>query len=103
MSENKNLETTLVEDPETEETTLETVVEELTETVFQGSETITPYKVWKVTMGTLEAMGSTKTVPSQMMYNYDRNGLIVKGKKGVKSYNKDEVKTFVTKYVQKHI
>jgi hypothetical protein len=97
------LETVLAEDLETEETTLETVVAELVETVFGADETISPYKIAKVINGTFEAVGNTKRIPPQMMYNYDRNGMIVKGRKGSKEYNKDEVTTYVLKYANKYL
>jgi hypothetical protein len=93
------------EDIESEvtEVTLEDIVEALTETVFGDDETITPYKVHKIVNGAFEAMESDLRIPPQMMYNYDRNGMIAKGKKGAKAYNKDEVKAFALKYTNKKL
>jgi len=88
---------------ETEAPSLETVIEELVETVFGDDETITPYKVHNVVNGTFEILGASKRVPPQMMYNYSRNGMLVKGVKGIKALNKEQVTAFVTKYVNKHI
>jgi hypothetical protein len=99
-----NLETTLVEDIESEEieVTVESTVQELVETVFGTDETISPYKVHKIVNGTFEVLGNTKRIPPQMMYNYSRNGMLVKGEKGIKELNKSQVTEFVTKFVTKH-
>ena len=96
---------------ETAETVVEETVEELTvadaidsllAVAFDGVETVTPYKIATLINGTFEVLGVAKRIPTQMMYNYDRNGMIVKGKKGVKAYSKDEVQTYMNKYVNKY-
>jgi len=92
----------------TEETTpapltVETVLGELVQAAFGTDETITPYKIATVINGVFRIMGAEKRIPTQMMYNYDRNGLIVKGKKGAKAYTRDEVTAYVTKYTNKHL
>lgn len=108
MSEmtNAQVESILVEDIETEETEELTVEETVTELVEAlKDENVTAYGVWTVVMGAFKVLEIEKTVPSQMMYNYTRNGMIVKGKKGSAKdirYTKDEVKAFATKYVTKH-
>lgn len=51
----------------------------------------------------LEAMGSEKTVRPQMMYNYARNGMIVKGVRDLKSVTRDQAVEFVTRYVNRTI
>jgi len=83
----------------TEELSIETIVGDLLEGL--ENEIFSPYKVWKVMSSTFEALGIDQKRPSQMMYNYDRNGLI-NGTKGAKRYTHEEVKKFVTKFVTKH-
>lgn len=93
MSENSN----------TTELTVESVVTELVSTL---EEEVTAYKIATVVNGTFTVMGNEKRIPTQMMYNYTRNGLIVKGKKGSAKeirYTKEEVKSFVVKYVNKFV
>src|SRR4051812_48625822 len=83
--------------------TVEEIVTELVGTL--PTDDNTAYTVWKVLTGALKALEIEKTVPSQMMYNYTRTGMIAKGKKGSAKeirYSKDEVQAFVTKYVNKH-
>jgi hypothetical protein len=89
--------------PEETELTVEDIVKELTSEVFGNETVITAYKIHNIINGAFKVLGIAKVVPPQMMYNYDRNGLIVKGKKGVKRYTADEVYAFVTKYVNKYI
>jgi hypothetical protein len=93
-----------VEDVETEATELsvEETLTELVDTVFGTDETITPYKVAKIINGAFTVLGVDKAIPPQMMYQYSRNGLLVKGEKGIKELNKDQVSAFVTKYVTKY-
>jgi hypothetical protein len=88
-------------EPEDTEATLEDVLAEITKDLPDTE--IKPYGIYTVIQTALKVMGSEKEIRPQMMYNYDRNGLIVKGKKGVKRYNKDEVVAFAKKYVAKHI
>lgn len=82
--------------------TAETVVSELVETAFEGVESVTAYKIAIIINGSFEVLGVEKVIPTQMMYNYSRNGLINKIK-GSKQFNKEEVTTFVTKYVNKYV
>ena len=104
----QDLETILVEDveiEESEELTVESVVGELTETAFGTDEEVTAYKIANVVNGAFKVLEIAKVIPTQMMYNYTRNGMIVKGKKGSAKeirYTKDEVKAFATKYVNKY-
>jgi len=63
----------------------------------------TPYAVAKVVNAALEEAGVERRIPPQMMYNYARNGLIVKGEKGRKEYTRDEVRAFVSAYVTKQL
>jgi hypothetical protein len=91
-----------IETAEDEEMSVESVIEELVATAFGENPTITPYKIATIINGTFEVVGAEKRIPTQMMYNYDRNGLIAKGVKGSKAYDKEQVTTYVTKYVSKH-
>lgn len=84
------------------ELTIEDVVTEITDTVFGEATTITPYQIHKIVNGAFEALGVVKVIPPQMMYSYSRNGLLVKGEKGIKALNKDQVTAFVNKYVSKY-
>ena len=102
MSENTTaLQTTPTEDLETELTPAQ-IISELVGTAFGDNTTVTPYKVATIINGAFEVLGVAKVIPTQMMYNYARNGLIVKGKKGAKAYTQSEVTAFVTKYVGKY-
>lgn len=95
-----------ITDIELTEVTPETVVAELTEAVFGTDTQVTAYKVANVINGAFKVLEIEKVIPTQMMYNYTKNGLISKGKKGKASeirYTKDEVKTFATKYVNKYV
>jgi hypothetical protein len=85
------------------EPTLPEIVQELATAAFGTESTITPYKIATIINKAFEVTNTEKRIPTQMMYNYDRNGLIVKGKKGVKAYTKDEVQTYVVKYTSKYI
>jgi len=62
-------------------------------------ENVTPYQIWKLVSIQLEERG-LKGIPSQMLYNYARNGGI-NGTKACKRYKKSEVLAFVEKYVTK--
>jgi hypothetical protein len=93
-----------VETEETEtELTAETVVAELVEALKDES---TAYNVAVLINKSFEILGVEKKIPTQMMYNYTKNGMIAKGKKGTASnirYTKDEVKTFALKYINKYL
>jgi len=82
-----------------EVTDIEGLVREVVEAL---PETVSPYQIHSVINTVFEVLGSERTVRPQMMYNYDRNGLIVKGAKGVKRYAHEEVVAFATKFVTKH-
>jgi hypothetical protein len=64
---------------------------------------ITPYQIHTVVNTLFEAFGHPKRIRPQMVYNYDRNGMIVKGLKDVKRYGADDVAAFATKFVTKHM
>lgn len=67
-------------------------------------ETYTPYGIWKVLNEILKANGQAEIRP-QMMYNYARNGMIVKGSKifgtDLRPITRDEVVAFIERYCTK--
>lgn len=68
---------------------------------------ITPYQVHTVLNSKLAELEIDRQVPPQMMYNYDRNGVIVKGRaskvtKEAGRYSNTEVINFVTKWIEKN-
>jgi hypothetical protein len=98
MSENTTAPATTLE----ETVTVESVVTELVATL---PEEVTAYKIATLVNGAFTVLGIEKQIPTQMMYNYTRNGMIAKGKKGKASdirYTKEETEAFVTKYVNKY-
>jgi hypothetical protein len=56
-----------------------------------------PYGLIKAINPVLEEL-ELKVLPTQMGYNYDRNGLIT-GTKGVKKYTKVQVREWAYKYI----
>jgi hypothetical protein len=87
-------------------TTLAEIVTELTTTAFGDDTQVTAYKVAVIINGVFEATSTDKKIPTQMIYNYTRNGMVAKGKKGKATdirYTKDEVTAFVTKYTSKYV
>jgi len=87
---------------ETEESGTFSIEELARDIVSDMGDEISPYKIATVVNTVLEALGAEKRVRPQMTYNYDVNGLIVKGVKGKKKYTRDEVVAWVTKYATKH-
>ena len=72
-----------------------------------AGEKITAYSIAVIINERLSENGILKDgqlvqIRPQMMYSYDRNGLIVKGKKSVCHYELDEVHAFVNKYLKKY-
>lgn len=63
---------------------------------------LTPYQIAKLINAKLVEVGLDEIRP-QMMYNYDKNGLIVKGQKGIKEYTLAEADEFVEKFTAKRI
>jgi hypothetical protein len=87
---------------ETPEMVLEDIVKEI---VGEKSE-YTAYSIATIINKVFEATLTDKKIPTQMMYQYTRNGMIVKGKKGAASeirYTVEEVNAFVNKYTSKHV
>jgi len=68
-------------------------------------EGFTAYQIAKLINIRLAEAGFQDVRP-QMIYNYDRNGMIVKGEKNVtarRTFTKDEVTAFVDKFVTKRM
>lgn len=70
-------------------------------------EGFTAYQIHSIVNAMLEAQGRAdlKIIP-QMMYNYDRNGMIVKGTKNVtktRTFTTAEVEEFTAKFVSNRI
>lgn len=61
------------------------------------------YQVHNIINKILEENNHEKRIVPQMMYNYYRNGLIIKGEKKqpARKLTKIEVEIFVTKYITK--
>jgi hypothetical protein len=97
----EDLDDQAVLETETEETQdLDDMVQDLVTEV--GHDQITPYGIHTI-INTILAAYDVKTIIPQHMYNYDRNGMIVKGQKGQKRYSGSEVTAFVIKFVSKRI
>lgn len=62
----------------------------------------TPYQIHNLVNSTFSELESPRTIRPQMMYNYRRNNLIVKGQT-TGNYSTTQVVEFVTKYVAKHV
>lgn len=81
---------------------LTTFVGNLTEGI---SET-TPYGVWKIMTEGFKALGIEQNRPSQMLYNYTRNGMVAKRTKGMKGsevrYTNQEIQEFLVRFYTKH-
>lgn len=108
MSENTVVETETVETEAVELTaaTLEEIVVDIVGAIFGTDTEVTAYKVAVAVNKVFQATLTDKVIPTQMTYNYTRNGMIAKGKKGKATdirYTKAEVETFVLKYTSKHV
>ena len=73
---------------------------------YVTNESYTPYEISKVLNQILKDSGSDRTIRPQMMYNYARNGLIVRGEKifgeSLRRITKIEVISFIGRYVEKN-
>lgn len=92
----------LAEATETE-FSMETFVQDLTEGIEDG---VSAYGAWKIMTAGFKALGVDQNRPSQMFYNYTRNGMIAKRTKGVRGkdvrYTVKEIQDFLVKFFQKH-
>jgi hypothetical protein len=86
-----------------EEMDVDTIVAELVEAAFGTADTITAYKIASIINGTFKVLDFDKQIPPQMMYNYNKNGLINGIKDMKQKHGKVTVIQFVTKYVNKQI
>lgn len=71
------------------------------------SEGFTAYQIWKLIDAKLTAAGYPEHgVRPQMIYNYDRQGMVVKGHKNVtasRTFTEAEVMSFVEKFTTRKI
>lgn len=84
----------------------EITLPEIVQSVIGTETDVTAYKIAVYVNKVFTITGTEKQVPTQMMYNYTRNGMIVKGKKGSAKeirYTNEEAVAFVTKYTSKYI
>lgn len=91
---------------EESELTLKDIVAEIAKETFGTDEMVSAYKVAVIVNKVFQATMTDKQIPTQMTYNYTRNGMIAKGKKGKAAeirYTKAEVEAFVFKYTNKHV
>jgi len=63
---------------------------------------ISPYRIHVIVNLVLDVVNPAYQVRPQMMYNYAKNGLIVKGEKGNKKFTKANVIDFVTRFVTRN-
>jgi hypothetical protein len=86
-----------------ETTNTTTTLDETIEAAFTADE-YSPYALVTIVNNLLEKLGSDKSIPTQMGYNYVNNGLI-KGvstrEVGVKNSKKDGVTTRTAKFVSR--
>jgi carbohydrate-binding DOMON domain-containing protein len=67
----------------------------------------TAYQIWRILSAAITAEGllTAKGVPAwtrpQMVYNYNRNGMVVQGQKNVDRFTRNQVEAFVTKQLTK--
>lgn len=61
-----------------------------------------PYGIAKSLNAVLADLDLKVQVRPQMLYNYDRQGLIVPKRPNKKTYNRQEVKSWISKYVEKN-
>lgn len=71
------------------------------EKVFK-SDMYTPYAISRDMNVYFTQNGISKEIRPQMMYSYDKNGLIVKGQKNRKKYTKKDVIQFVASYIRRN-
>ena len=92
-----------IEDVEIEESEVLTLEETVVQVIGMDTE-VTAYKIATYINGVFKILEVEKEIPTQMMYNYTRNGMIAKGKKGKASeirYTNEEAIQFVIKYTKK--
>jgi len=92
-----------VREMEKEKKDVEGVVEELMEKV--KGEVVSGYKLSKLVNEGIRELGVGKDIPSQMIYNYIKNGMIrVKvNEEGKKVIEKKEVERWMKKYLKRKV
>jgi hypothetical protein len=71
------------------------------------AEGFTAYQIWRilnaevVSEGLKNAKGQLAWSRPQMVYNYNRNGMVVQGQKNVDRFTRDQVDAFVQKQLAK--
>lgn len=68
------------------------------------SEQITPYEVFRLWQDAIDKLNIDRQLKPQMAYNYDRNGLIVKGRKALETgeagrYTVTEAYEFIARWL----
>lgn len=79
-------------------------IEEILSTTGQQ---LTPYEVYRIWQAAAFEVDSTRELRPQMAYNYDRNGLIVKGRSSKQTgsagrYTVQEALEFVSKWIMRN-
>jgi hypothetical protein len=79
-------------------------IEEIQNTEGQ---TLTPYEVFRLWQHAIDTHNIDRELKPQMAYNYDRNGLIVKGRSAKETkiagrYTVEEANAFVAKWLMKN-
>lgn len=73
---------------------------------YVTNESYSMYEIAKVLNEILRDSDSNKTIKPQMMYNYARNGMIVKNEKifaeTLRRITRDEVISFIVRYVERN-
>lgn len=70
-------------------------------------QSLTPYEVYRIWSEAVSTIDASRELKPQMAYNYDRNGLIVKGRSAKVTgtagrYTSEEAVAFVSKWVKKN-
>jgi hypothetical protein len=65
---------------------------------FEENYSFSPYRI-AIVYNEIAKLSGLKEMRTQMMYNYARNGLIVKGEKNRLEFSKKEVSEFLVKFI----
>lgn len=64
-------------------------------------EEFTLYQLAKAVNKAREEVGVEGTVRPQMIYNYARNGMVVRGRKSTENVTRDQAQEFLTRYLDR--
>lgn len=83
------------------------VKKSIDEIISATGQTLKPYDVYRILAEAVSSVDPSREMKPQMMYNYDRNGLIVKGRKAIETgsagrYTVQEALEFVSKWVMRN-